>query len=121
MTVQQMFNALPILQRMMELKLPIAKAYNIYALAKQINEEREFFINRERQMISQFNAEVLENGNIKFQTAEDQAQFVEEHTCLMNCELESLKPILLSIEDLGSAEFTPMELMQLEGAIIWNE
>lgn len=121
MTVQQMFNSLPILQRMMELKLPINKAYAIYTLAKQINDEREFFINKERQMITQFNAEILENGSIKFQNAEDQAKFVSEHAALMGCELENLKAVHLCVEDLGNAEFSPIELMQLEGAIIWNE
>ena len=121
MTVQQMFNSLPILQRMMELKLPISKAYAIYILAKQINDEREFFINREKQLISQYDANVLENGNIQFKTSEDQMKFSQEHAEMMQCELENLKPVHLNIEDLGESKFTPMELISLEGAIIWNE
>jgi hypothetical protein len=121
MTVQQMFNSLPILQRMMELKLPISKAYAIYILAKQIDNEREFFINREKQLVAQYGAEILENGNVKFQSAEDQVKFSQEHADMMKCELENLKPIYLNVEDLGEAQFTPMELMLLEGAVIWNE
>ena len=117
MTVQQMLNSLPVLQRMMELKLPIAKAYQVYSLAKQINEQRDFFINKERDMIIEYKAELLDNGNIRFNSAEDQVKFITEHSELMNCEIENLAPIELSFTDLGDAQFTPLELMQLEGAV----
>ena len=121
MQVQQMLNSLPIVQKIMELKLPIKKAYAIYSLAKQINEQREFFINEEKKLISKFNAEILENGNIKFNTAEDQANFIKEHSELMEYEIENLQAVDFSFADLGDAEFTPMEIMQLEGVINFSE
>ena len=120
MTVQQMLNALPILQRMMELKLPIKKAYAVYSLAKVINEQREFFINEEKKLIEKFNVEVLSNGNIRFEDTESQNEFVAEHNALMQYEV-NVVAIELSFEDLGNAEFTPVELMQLEGVINFIE
>lgn len=116
MTVQQMLNSLPILQRMMELKLPIKKAHGIYSLAKVINEQREFFINEEKKLIEKFNAEILEGGNIRFKDAESQAGFMTEHSVLMHYEVDATA-LDLSFEDLGDSEFTPVELMQLEGVI----
>ena len=116
MTVQQMLNSLPILQRMMELKLPIKKAHGIYSLAKVINEQREFFINEEKKLIEKFNAEILEGGNIRFKDAESQVGFMTEHNALMQYEVDAAA-IDLSFEDLGNSEFTPVELMQLEGVI----
>ena len=47
MTAQNMLNALPIIQRFMDLNLPIDKAYKVFSLTKQINEKSEFFINKE--------------------------------------------------------------------------
>ena len=111
-----MLNSLPILQRMMELKLPIKKAYRIYSLAKVINEQREFFIIEEKKLIEKFEAEVLEGGNIRFEDVESQRGFMEEHNALMKFEV-NVEAVDLSFEDLGSAEFTPVELMQLEGII----
>ena len=121
MTVQQMLNSLPILQRVMELKLPIKKAHGIYVLAKQINEQREFFINEEKKLIEKFNAEVLEGGNVRFETPEAQAQFVQEHAALMQYEVSDLKTIELSLDDLGDAEFTPIDILSLEGVIDFKE
>lgn len=117
MTVQQMLNSLPILQRIIELKLPLKKSFKVYSLVKIINEQREFFMKEEQKLISKFNAEVLENGNIKFATAEDHQQFAEEHFNLMQYEIENLEPIDLTFDDLGDSEFSPKELMMLEGVI----
>lgn len=116
MTVQKMLAALPVLNRMMELKLPIKKAHAVYSLAKQINEQREFFINEEKKLIEKFNAEILDGGNIRFKDAESQVGFMTEHNALMHYEVDAAA-IDLSFEDLGDSEFTPVELMQLEGVI----
>lgn len=121
MTVQQMLNALPVLQKIMELKLPVKKAYKIYNLAKSIEDKRQFFIQEEKKLIDKFNAEILENGNIKFNSAEDQMTFSKEHSDLMNYEVEDLLSIELSFEDLGDVEFTPRDLMTLEGVISFVE
>lgn len=120
MTVQKMLAALPGLQKMMELKLPIKKAHAIYSLAKQINEQREFFINEEKKMIEKFNVEIS-GGNLQFKSAEDQVQFVTEHNELMQYEVEGLKAVELSFADLGDLEITPAEMGTLDGVIIFVE
>lgn len=117
MKVQQILNSLPILQRVVELKLPIKKAYKVYSLAKQINEQREFFIKEEKKLIEKFNAEILEDGNVKFNSPEDQMGFVTEHAALMQYEVADLNVIELSFEDLGDTELTPKDIMMLEGVI----
>ena len=121
MTVQQMFNALPILQRLMELKLPIKKAYKVYNLAKTINEKREFFINEEKKLIEKFNAQVSENGMLKFEKMEDQVNFLQEHEEMMNYEELDLEVLELDFDDLGDTEFSPIEVMQLEGVISFKQ
>lgn len=118
MTVQKMLAALPVLNRMMELKLPIKKAHAVYSLAKQINEQREFFINEEKKMIEKFSV-TIDSGNLHFKSSEDQARFVAEHNELMQYQVEGLMPIELSFTDLGNLEITPMEMSSLDGVVIF--
>lgn len=116
MTVQQMLNSLPVLQRVIELQLPLKKAYKVYSLAKVINEQREFFIKEEKKLIDEFNAEILEGGNIKFNDANSQQAFMQKHIDLMNYNVD-LEAIELSFDDLNDAEFTAKDVMALEGVI----
>ena len=120
MTVQQMLNSLPVLERMLELKMPIKIAHKVYSLAKAINEQREFFIKEEKKLIETCGAEILPEGGIQFNSAENQTKFIEEHATLMNYEVE-LESITLSLDDLKDAEFTAKELIILEGVINFKE
>lgn len=121
MTVQQMLNAFPVLQKIMELKLPIKKAYEIYNLAKIIDEKKDFFMKEEQKIIVKFNAEILENNDIHFNSTEDRFDFIKEHTELMNYDITDLEALELNFSDLGDVNFTPIEIMQLEGIIIFKE
>ena len=117
MTIQQMLNALSGVQKLMGLQLPVKKAFKVYSLAKQINEQRDFFINEEKKLIEKFQGIVDENGMITFNSVEDQQAFSREHNELMSFVPEGTEPVELSFTDLGDAEFTPMELAILEGMI----
>jgi hypothetical protein len=72
-------------------------------------------------LIDKFDAEILENGNIKFNSAEDQMTFSKEHADLMQYEIEELEALELNFDDLGDAELTPRDLMTLEGVINFVE
>ena len=117
MTAQQMLGIIPSLQKLMELQLPIKKSYEVYKLIKNINEQKDFFALEERKLIDKYNATILENGNIKFITKEDQINFSEEYEVLMNCEIDVVAAVELTFDDLGSSEFSPKEIMALEGVI----
>lgn len=121
MKSQQLISALSVLNKLMELKLPIKKAYALYSLAKQVNEYREFFINEEKKMITKFNVQVAENSELHFNSQEDQIKFVEEYNELMQYEIEDIKCVDLLFTDLGDLEITPMELMLLDGIINFVE
>ena len=120
MIMKQMLDSLPILQRVMELKLPIKKAHEVYSLAKQINEQRDFFIKEEKKLIDKFNAKAVDN-KVHFKSDSDQASFVKEYAELMQFKVENCTPINLSFDDLGSAEFSPIEIGLLEGVINFLE
>ena len=71
--------------------------------------------------VRMWNAEILENGSIKFNSAEDQMAFSKEHADLMQYEIEELETLELNFDDLGEVEFTPRDLMTLEGVINFVE
>ena len=117
MTTLQMLNALPVVQKVMELKLPIKKAYKAYFLAKQINEKRDFFINEEKKLIEKYQAEVKEDGKLIFKNTENIAQFTQEHKEILEYQVDDIESLELSFSDLGDAKFTPAEILMLEGVI----
>ena len=117
MTATQILNALPVVQKMSGFKLPVKKAYKIYSLAKKINEYRDFFINEEKKLIDKFNATILDNGNIKLNSSEDQVKFSEEHFALMNTIIEDIEMVELNFNEIGDMEITPAEIEALDGVV----
>jgi hypothetical protein len=120
MTAQQLMRALPVLQKIITLQLPIKKAYQIYSLTKVINEQREFFITEEKKLIERFDVEILEDGNIKFPNVESRKDFEIAHREIMEYPI-SVETIELKFDDLGDATLTPIDLMTLEGIINFIE
>ena len=84
---------------------------------KEIEEKRQFFIEEEKKLVQATNAEILEDGSIKFPTIEDQIKFSQEHAVMLSCELEDMPVIELSFDDLGDEEFSAKEVMALAGVI----
>lgn len=117
MTVQQMMQALPVLQKLLELPLPVRKAHKIFSLAKTFNEQRTFFLKEEYKLIEKYHAEVIDNGGIQFQSLEDKTGFAQEHQELMGYELAECEKIELSFDELQNIELTPKDIMLLEGVI----
>ena len=117
MIAQQMLNAFSIVQKIMTLKLPVKKAYKVYSLAKQINDKRDFFINEEKKLVNNFQAEIGENGRIMFKSEEDRVSFMKEHAELLSCEIEDIIAVELSFDDLGDTELSPVDFVALEGVI----
>ena len=121
MVVQQILNALPVLQKLIELKLPVRKAYEIYKLARQFNDIRDFSIMEEKKMIEKYEAEISQDGRIYFKTPESQNQFFEEHNSLMIGEIDSFPIIELKLDELNDIVLSPMEIGLLSGIIDFKD
>lgn len=116
MTAQQLLQALQILPRLMELKLPVKKAYKIYSMAKAMDTKKEFFVQEEQKLVKNNNGEMIDGG-VKFNTVEDQANFSKEHADMLSCEIDDISAIDLTFDELGEATLTPNDLIALEGVI----
>ena len=122
MTIQQLLNSQQAIQKLMGFNLPVKKAYKIYALAKQINEQREFFINEERKLIKKFNAEIKDNGYIILKDPQkDSEPFAKEYQEICSCEIPGISPIELKYSDFGDATLSPQEIALLDGIITFVE
>lgn len=117
MTAEKILSALPIVQKLVGLQLPVKKAYKVYSLAKQINEQREFFINEEKKLIEKFNGTIQEDGQIIFENDVCSEDFAKAHFEMMTNEIDGFSPIELTFEDLKGAEFSPFDIGLLDGLV----
>ena len=117
MTLNKILNSIQSIEKMITYELPVREAYKIYSLAKTINEKREFFINEEKKLINKYNAEILETGEIKFQSIEDKNNYIAENQALREFEFEDIKPLDLSFSIFDKINFTPADFIVLDGVI----
>ena len=121
MTIQKLLNALPEVQKLVSLKLPIKKAYQVYILAKLINDKRDFFINEEKKLIEKYQAKIENNGAVSFSNIENQKAFNQEHSELFQYEIDDINVVDLTFDDLKDMEFTPVEIAMLDGVINFTD
>lgn len=119
MKIQQLLNALPIIQKLIGLKLPVRKAHKLFLMVKKIDEQKEFFIQEERKLIELYNAEVKEDGRIYFKDVESKEKFVAADAELGQLEIDGFDPIYLTYDDMGDETFTAADIAALDGVVIF--
>lgn len=119
MKVQQMLNSMEVVQKLSELRLPIKKAHQMFLLMKKFDEHREFFMKEEKQIVTNCNGTISEDGRITFPTVEDQNDFIVAHNEFLQYDFDNGENeiIELSFNDLSGIQLTPLEIMKLEGVI----
>jgi hypothetical protein len=123
MTLQQMLNAIPVLQDIVNLKLPAKQAYSLFKLGKEINNQREFFANEERKLVEKFKGSVNEEGQISFEDPADQQGFIKEYVELnnMDADISVSLPIKVDIDYLGGESLTANDIELLSGIVEFDE
>lgn len=118
MTTKQMLQAIPVLQTLVSYKLPMQKAYAVYNLAKKIDEQKEYFANKEKELIEKYSGTINDKGQVSFANPEDFQGFAQEYNELNSVEVDiSGVPMTLSFSDFGDQQFSAADLMNLEGVI----
>lgn len=115
MTLQQMLNAIPALQNIVNLKLPAKQAYALFKLGKEINNQREFFAEEEKKLIEKYNGKVSEQGQITFEDAANQQNFLKDYIELnnMDADISVNLPIEIDIDYLGGENLTANDIETL--------
>lgn len=114
MTIQEMQIVEPVVNKLLEIKLPIQKAYQVYSLAKDIENARDFATKEVQKLVEKYDVEVLGNGELKIENEENREKFIEEYNKLMQYDVIHKGKYPITLEDFGNAEFTAREVAALE-------
>jgi DNA repair ATPase RecN len=63
----------------------------------------------------------LANGNVQFETVDNQIAFSEEHNELMQYDIEEIEVIELKFDEMNEIIFSSKEIMMLEGVVNFVE
>lgn len=120
MTVMELFEVIPVLNKITQMQMPLKKAYEIYQLTKSIKEHIDFLTNKEKEMVEKYNGEYQEEtGEISFKDKKQAQDFYNEHSKFLKEELD-IKKITLSKEDLGTNKISPQDIFILSSCIIFQ-
>ena len=119
MTQKQMIDIIPTIQKLVGTNLPVKQAYAIFRLAKEIDEQKDFFITSEKKLIEKYNGTVDENGRITFENSNNFAPFAQEYEDLNNLEVEIKEslPIVIKLDEISGGKLTPTDFFNLDGII----
>lgn len=122
MKAYQIHQSLSILNQLMQIKLPMKKAYQIYLLTKDIYGHREFFMMKEQELLSKYGGQVdSETNHIYFQDNNAKMAFEKEHNELMNIQVElQVSPITLTESDVADFRISPVDIAGLDGLITFE-
>lgn len=117
-TYQKMFNAYPMLQKLVTMELPVKVSYQLYKIGKKIEDEKNFFVQEEKKLIEKYGGEVDAVGKINFKDEKNKEPFIKEYQELNNLEIKDLDslPIKINIEDLN-IKLSALEISMLDGVI----
>ena len=107
------------MQKLITLKLPVKKAHKVFLMVKKAEEQREFFIQEEKKLIEQYEAEIREDGRIYFKDAESKNAFMAADAELGQIEINGLECITLTYDDMGDVEFTAADIATLDGVVVF--
>ncbi|MDR1629243.1 MAG: hypothetical protein LBS36_03390 [Oscillospiraceae bacterium] len=118
MTQLQIYNAYNSLKSIVDARLDAKKARDIYFIIKTLEPTYEFIIKRQNEIVKKYNAELNQDGTIKFKSQEVLQDFEREMK-----ELESLdanievNKLTLSDSDLEKIEFSVRDILYLDGIV----
>lgn len=113
-TAQTIFNSINSLKNLYTLKLPMKKAYALYQLLNEIEQQTTFFVEKEKELVEKYAGKIGENGQILFEEEQKAKDFNKEHQELMSVEIDlSTDKITLSETEIGDATFSPQDIANL--------
>ena len=125
MNYMKIVHSMSALQGMTQMRLPYAKARDIYKMYKKFEEEYNFFIQEEIKLVNEFGEKdeqgkpiVYKNGTVKFSDIESKNKYEAKLTELGAQESDiQVKPIVLKEADIGEQVISPETMGKLEGII----
>ena len=121
MNYQTMLTIIPTIQELVRTKLPLKESYALYSLAKEIEGQKDFFLEEEKKLIEKYNAEVSPEGKITFKDSENQTAFAKEYFELntMEADIKVTLPIVIKMDSVNGSDLqlSAVDLMSLSGIV----
>lgn len=118
MKQSQINRAYSALTKMINMELPAKDAFGIYALAKKLETNYSFEIDREKRLIEKYNGQIDKSGQISFKSEDDAIAFGNEVVELGQMEVDlEISPISVSIDSFGDQHITPNDILCLDGFV----
>lgn len=128
MNYMKIANSMLALKEITQLRLPYAKARDVYKTCKLFEEEYNFFLQEEKKLVLEYadktadgNPNVSAEGIITFKSPEAKVQYVTKFNelCVQECDVK-IKPVTLCAEEIGNQIITPETISKLEGIITFE-
>lgn len=131
MKYNQFVKAFPAIKKLSEMSFRAKDAFNIYTLMKEVDPILQFGIEREKQLVKQYNGVPLGDGKIQFVHGEDEEavktgmenmqKFADAADELSEMEItDTIHPVTLSYDAMGDQAITPKDIMALDGFVIFE-
>ena len=128
MNYMKITNSMSALKEITQLRLPYAKARDIYKLYKLFEEEYNFFAQEEKKLVIEYagkntdgSPNVSANGVIIFSDQQSKTQYALKlaELCAQECDIK-IKPVKLCADEFGTQMITPETMTKLEGIIYFE-
>jgi small-conductance mechanosensitive channel len=71
-----MIEAIPVIKKLIGIKLPLKSSYAVFRIAKEIEQHKEFFMEEEKKLIEKYKGAINETGRITFENPENIEPFI---------------------------------------------
>ena len=99
-------------------KLPAKTSYNIWKIAKKIEESHSFYEQQKLKYIESHNGTISTDGRVTFNSADDENLFVKDMNDLINLDVElDIHPVVVSLDDFGNQSISMKDIARLDGFV----
>lgn len=99
-------------------KLPVKTSYNIWKVAKKIEEAHSFYEQQKLKYINSHNGVISSDGRVTFNSNNDENLFIKDMNDLINLDIElDICPVVVNLDDFGNQSISITDIARLDGFV----
>lgn len=100
MKQERFVNAYKVIQKYESEKMPLDISYGLFKVKKILQDQWDFEVSREEEIYNRYKPSSDEKGNFKFDSPEDQKNFVKELTDLLSMDIDmDIEKVKIKFDD----------------------
>lgn len=88
MNQEKYVNAYKVIRKYESEKMPLDISYGLFKVKKILQDQWDFEVAKEQEIFDRYNPVIDDNGNFRFESAEDQTNFAKEISDLLSMEVD---------------------------------